>query len=135
MQLREMSEQCGQCGFSNARIDTEAWGQFSSRRIMCPICGWTVYEEHRWEGELQILTKRTEARGFGAYRVVPPGAYTGYNAFHAEPSKEVLDEIRELLTTKGWKGYLTLWDVRQNKSRLLLGHPLGKFSSGTTNQA
>lgn len=133
MQLNEMSEKCSQCGFSYARIDTEAWGQSSSRRIMCPICGWTAYEEHRWEGTVQILTKRTEAQGFGAYRLIPPGGYTGYNAFHAEPSQEVLDHIKELLTNKGWKGYLSLWDSRQNRASLILGHPLSKFSvNGTT---
>lgn len=132
MQLSEMSEKCSQCGFSYARVDTEAWGQCSSRRIMCPICGWTAYEEHRWEGATQVLTKRTEARGFGAYRLIPPGGYTGYNAFHAEPSQEVLDHIKELLTNKGWKGYLSLWDSRQNKATLVLGHPLSKFSVNGT---
>ncbi|CAH2030511.1 conserved protein of unknown function [Trichlorobacter ammonificans] len=134
MQLHDMSEQCAQCGFSYARIDTEVWGQSSSRRVMCPLCGWSLYEEYRWEGSTQLVTKRTEARGFGAYRLVPPGSYTGYNAFHTEPSPELVAQLQDLLTTRGWKGYLSLWDVRQNKVRLLVGHPLAKFSVDGMNE-
>lgn len=128
MQLSEMHTRCGQCNFNYSRIDTEAWGRFSSRRIMCPICGWTVYEEHRWDenGE-SVLMKRNEAQGFGACRLIPPGGYTGYNAFHAEPSQEVLDSITELLNEKGWKGYLSIWDNKEKKARLVTGHPLNKF--------
>jgi hypothetical protein len=116
MQLSEMHTRCGQCGFNYSRIDTEAWGRFSSRRIMCPICGWTVYEEHRWDEDgSSVLIKRNEAQGFGAYRLIPPGGYTGYNAFHSEPPEEVLNNITELLTDKGWKGYLSLWDSKEKR--------------------
>lgn len=134
MQLSEMHTRCGQCHFNYSRIDTEAWGRFSSRRIMCPICGWTVYEEHRWEenGE-SVLMKRNEAQGFGAYRLIPPGGYTGYNAFHSEPPLEVLNHIKELLTEKGWKGYLSLWDSKEKKAKLVTGHPLNKFDLAGVN--
>lgn len=128
MQLDEMHDKCRQCGFNYARIDTEAWGRFSSRRTMCPICGWTVYEEHRWEDDGScILMKRSESQGFGAYRLIPPGGYTGYNSFHSEPPPEVLENIKELLTEKGWKGYLSVWDPREKKAHLVMGHPLFKF--------
>ena len=128
MQLDEMHEKCKQCGFNYSRIDTEAWGRFSSRRTMCPICGWTVYEEHRWEEDgSYILMKRSESQGFGAYRLIPPGGYTGYNSFHSEPPPEVLEHIKELLTEKGWKGYLAVWDSREKKAHLVMGHPLFKF--------
>jgi len=128
MQLSEMHTRCGQCGFNYSRIDCEAWGRFSSRRIMCPICGWTVYEEHRWDqDETSVLIKRNEAQGFGAYRLIPPGGYTGYNAFHSEPPQEVLNNIKDLLTDKGWKGYLSLWDSKEKKALLVTGHPLNKF--------
>ncbi len=134
MQLSEMHTRCGQCHFNYSRIDTEAWGRFSSRRIMCPICGWTVYEEHRWEesGE-SVLMKRNEAQGFGAYRLIPPGGYTGYNAFHSEPPPEVLNNIKELLTEKGWKGYLSIWDSKEKKAMLVTGHPLNKFDLAGVN--
>lgn len=136
MQLSEMSSRCGQCNFNYARVDTEAWGRFSSRRIMCPICGWTVYEEHRWdESGSAKLTKRNESQGFGAYRLIPPGGYTGYNAFHSEPTPEVLNNIKELLTEKGWKGYLSLWDSNERKACLIMGNPLNKFDVTGSNGA
>lgn len=128
MTLNGLHEKCGQCGFNYSRIDTEAWGHFSSRRVMCPICGWTVYEEYRWESDgSSSVMKRSEAQGFGAYRLIPPGGYTGYNAFHSEPTQDVLNHIKDLLTDKGWKGYLSLWDTREKKAYLVLGHPLHKF--------
>jgi hypothetical protein len=134
MQLSEMHTRCGQCGFNYSRIDCEAWGRFSSRRIMCPICGWTVYEEHRWdEDDSSVLIKRNEAQGFGAYRLIPPGGYTGYNAFHSEPPQEVLNNIKDLLTDKGWKGYLSLWDSKEKKALLITGHPLNKFDAAGMN--
>lgn len=128
MQLSDMHTRCGQCGFNYSRIDTEAWGHFSSRRIMCPICGWTVYEEHCWneQGE-SVLMKRNESQGFGAYRLIPPGGYTGYNAFHSDPPQDVLNDIKDLLTNKGWKGYLSLWDSKEKKAYLVVGNPLSKF--------
>lgn len=136
MQLSEMHTRCGQCNFNYSRIDTEAWGRFSSRRIMCPICGWTVYEEHRWDEDgTSILMKRNEAQGFGAYRLIPPGGYTGYNAFHSEPTLEVLNHIKELLTDKGWKGYLSVWDSKEKKAHLVMGHPLNKFDVHGVNGA
>jgi hypothetical protein len=134
MQLSELHEKCHQCSFNYSRIDTEAWGRFSSRRIMCPICGWTVYEEHRWEEDGSTkLMKRNEAQGFGAYRLIPPGGYTGYNAFHSEPTPEVLSHIKELLLDKGWKGYLSLWDAKERKAYLVQGHPLQKFDVNGNN--
>jgi len=134
MQLSEMHTRCGQCGFNYSRIDSEAWGRFSSRRIMCPICGWTVYEEHRWDEDgVSVLIKRNESQGFGAYRLIPPGGYTGYNAFHSEPPQDVLNNITELLTAKGWKGYLSLWDSKEKKAFLVTGHPLNKFDPVGTN--
>lgn len=134
MQLSEMHTRCGQCSFNYSRIDSEAWGRFSSRRIMCPICGWTVYEEHRWDEDgSSVLIKRNEAQGFGAYRLIPPGGYTGYNAFHSEPPEEVLNNIKDLLTDKGWKGYLSLWDSKEKKAFLVTGHPLNKFDTAGMN--
>lgn len=134
MQLSDMHTRCGQCGFNYSRIDSEAWGRFSSRRIMCPICGWTVYEEHRWDEDgSSVLIKRNEAQGFGAYRLIPPGGYTGYNAFHSEPPQEVLNNIKDLLTDKGWKGYLSLWDSKEKKALLVTGHPLNKFDTTGVN--
>ncbi len=136
MHLSEMHTRCGQCNFNYSRIDTEAWGRFSSRRIMCPICGWTVYEEHRWDEDgTSRLMKRNEAQGFGAYRLIPPGGYTGYNAFHSEPTPEVLQHIKDLLTDKGWKGYLSLWDSKEKKAHLVMGHPLNKFDAHSVNGA
>jgi len=134
MQLSDMHIRCGQCGFNYSRVDTEAWGRFSSRRITCPICGWTFYEEHRWDEDgSSNLMKRNEAQGFGAYRLIPPGGYTGYNAFHSEPPPEVLNHIKDLLSDKGWKGYLSLWDSKEKKAYLVVGHPLNKFDSAGTN--
>ena len=134
MHLSEMHTRCGQCSFNYSRIDSEAWGRFSSPRIMCPICGWTVYEEHRWDEDgSSVLIKRNEAQGFGAYRLIPPGGYTGYNAFHSEPPQDVLNNITELLTEKGWKGYLSLWDSKEKKAFLVTGHPLNKFDAVGTN--
>lgn len=128
MQLNDLHVKCNQCNFNYSRIDTESWGRFSSRRFMCPICGWTAYEEHRWEDDgTPTLMKRNESQGFGAYRLIPPGGYTGYNAFHSEPKQELLDTIKDLLTEKGWKGYLSLWDPKERKAFLVLGHPLNKF--------
>jgi hypothetical protein len=126
-QLSDMHEKCRQCNFDYARIDAEAWGNQSSRRVMCPICGWTAYEEHTWEDGAATLNKRNEAFGFGAFRLIPPGGYTGYNAFHAAPAAEVVESIKELLTVKGWKGYLSLWDPKTGKAQLVVGHPLQKF--------
>ena len=126
-QLSDMHEKCKQCQFDYARIDAEAWGNRSSRRVMCPICGWTMYEENAWESGSPVIVKRNEAQGFGAFRLIPPGGYTGYNAFHAAPTREVVESIRELLATKGWKGYLSLWDPQAGKAKLVVGHPLAKF--------
>jgi len=125
--ISEMHEKCQQCQFDFARIDSEAWGNQSSRRVMCPICGWTVYEEHTWDDGTPTLVKRNEAQGFGAFRLIPPGGYTGYNAFHSAPPPEVVESIRGLLTEKGWKGYLSVWDAKAGKPQLVVGHPLHKF--------
>ena len=123
----KMAEKCRQCGFDYARIDTEQWCDNSSRRAMCPVCGWTRYEEYHWSNGAPLLVKRSESRGFGAYRLVPPGGYSGYNAFHSVPDEGVIDHIRELLTIKGWKGYLTLWDDSTGRPRLIAGSPLQKY--------
>ena len=80
-----------------------------------------------------MLMKRNEAQGFGAYRLIPPGGYTGYNAFHSEPPPEVLNNIKELLTEKGWKGYLSIWDSKEKKAMLVTGHPLNKFDLAGAN--
>ena len=90
MPLKDMYEPCGQCGFDYARVDTEAWGRNSARRLMCPVCGWTAYEEIVWEGNQPHQIKRNESQGFGAFRLIPPGGYCGYNAFHEQPSADVL---------------------------------------------
>jgi hypothetical protein len=82
-----------------------------------------------------VLIKRNEAQGFGAYRLIPPGGYTGYNAFHSEPPQEVLNNIKDLLTEKGWKGYLSLWDSKEKKALLVTGHPLNKFDAAGMNGA
>jgi hypothetical protein len=129
VELSEMHEKCRQCGFGYARIDTERWLDNSARRVMCPICGWTRLEEHHWPEGLPQLVKRTESYGFGAYRLVPPGGYSGYNAFHSPPEPPVIDHIRELLNEKGWKGYLTLWDETSGRARLVEGSPLQKFDA------
>lgn len=130
LNFSEMHEQCRQCGFDYARIDTEIWNSSSSRRAMCPVCGWTKFEEHSWEEGVATLVKRGESYGFGAYRLVPPGGYSGYNAFHAAPTPELVNQIKELLTVKGWKGYLTLWDEQKRRPRLVAGSPLQKFETG-----
>lgn len=130
LNISEMHEKCKQCGFDYARIDTEIWNSSSSRRAMCPVCGWTKFEEHSWEEGVATLVKRGESYGFGAYRLVPPGGYSGYNAFHAAPATEVVNHIKELLTVKGWKGYLTLWDEQKRRPRLVAGSPLQKYETG-----
>lgn len=127
--LSEMHEKCRQCGFGYARIDTERWLDNSARRVMCPVCGWTRLEEHQWPQGVPQLVKRTESYGFGAYRLVPPGGYSGYNAFHSPPEPPVIEHIRELLNEKGWKGYLTLWDETTGRARLVEGSPLQKFDA------
>lgn len=123
----EMFERCAQCGFDHARIDTEGWDNCSTRRVMCPVCGWTKFEEHLWEDNTSRLVKRNESYGFGAFRLVPPGGFAGYNAFHSVPSETVLNDIKTLLTTKGWKGYLSIWDSAVGKARLIAGCPLQKY--------
>jgi hypothetical protein len=128
--ISEMHDTCRQCGFGYARIDLERWNSSSSRRAMCPVCGWTKFEEHSWHDGQATLVKRQESYGFGAYRLVPPGGYSGYNAFHAAPAADVVDHIRELLTSKGWKGYLTLWDEQRRRPRLIAGSPLQKYETG-----
>jgi hypothetical protein len=128
-ELSDMHEKCRQCGFDYARIDTERWYNNSARRVMCPVCGWTKLEEHRWTDGSAELVKRNESQGFGAYRLVPPGGYSGYNAFHSVPEAAVIEHIKDLLGTRGWKGYLTLWDVRAGRARLVAGSPLQKFDS------
>jgi len=126
-ELSDMHEKCRQCGFDYARIDCERWNKNSARRAMCPVCGWTRHEEHQWHNGTSQLVKRTESYGFGAYRLVPPGGFSGYNAFHSIPSADVIEQIKDLLGDKGWKGYLTLWDVAANRARLVAGTPLQKF--------
>lgn len=130
LNFSEMHEKCRQCGFDYARIDTEIWNSSSSRRAMCPVCGWTKFEEHSWEEGVATLVKGGESYGFGAYRLVPPGGYSGYNAFHAAPAPELVNQIKELLTVKGWKGYLTLWDEQKRRPRLVAGSPLQKYETG-----
>lgn len=126
--LSDMHAQCKQCRFTYARIDTEGWGNNSSRRIMCPVCGWTLLEEHTWiDGSPQLL-QQCESRGYGAYRLVPPCGFSGYNAFHSKPGEEVVAQIKELLNVKGWKGYLTLWDPNIDRARLVAGSPLQKLN-------
>lgn len=128
MLLKDMYEPCGQCRFEYGRIDTEGWGKNSTRRLMCPVCGWTAYEETVWEGDQPHLVKRSESKGFGAYRLIPPGGYCGYNAFHEQPSLEVLKSLKDLMANKGWKGYISLWDESKGKPVLVLGSPLDKFA-------
>ena len=127
MDIAEMHEKCRQCGFDYARIDTERWENCSSRRAMCPVCGWTLFEEHLWQEQTATLSKKSESYGFGAYRLVPPGGYSGYNAFHAAPSDDVISSLKDLLGEKGWKGYLTLWDEKLKRPRLIAGNPLQKY--------
>jgi len=128
MPLKDMYEPCGQCGFEYGRVDTEAWGKNSARRLMCPVCGWTAYEEISWEENRPHLIKRNESKGYGAFRLIPPGGYCGYNAFHEKPSPEVLESLRDLIVNKGWKGYVSVWDESKNKPLLVQGSPLDKFA-------
>lgn len=130
LNISDMHEKCRQCGFDYARIDTECWHNSSSRRAMCPVCGWTKFEEFSWEGDSPKLVKRGESYGFGAYRLVPPGGYSGYNAFNAVPEQDLINQIKELLEVKGWKGYLTLWDDKIRRPRLVAGSPLQKYEAG-----
>ncbi len=127
LKLDDMQERCRQCNFAHARIDTEGWNNHSARRVMCPVCGWTLLEEHSWTDGQPRLVLRNECHGFGAYRLVPPCGYSGYNAFYSFPSNEVVAHIKELLDEKGWKGYLTLWDEAIGHARLVAGSPLLKF--------
>jgi len=122
--LTDMHEQCNQCNFKYARIDTEGWGSNGVRRVMCPVCGWTILEEHTWKSGQPQLVQRSESRGFGAYRLVPPCGYSGYNAFHSVPDETVISQIKGLLTENGWKGYLSLWDESAGRARLVAGSPL-----------
>jgi hypothetical protein len=96
---------------------------------MCPVCGWTRFEELHWERSKPNLVKKGESYGFGAYRLVPPGGYSGYNAFHAAPAEELVTTLKELLTVKGWKGYLTLWDESAKRPRLVAGSPLQRYET------
>jgi len=129
LKLSDMHEQCRQCKFLYARIDTEGWGNHSARRVMCPVCGWTILEEHTWTDGHSHLVQRCESKGFGAYRLVPPCGFSGYNAFHSLPDEEVIAQIKELLNVKGWKGYLTLWDEKIGHARLVAGSPLQKLNA------
>lgn len=129
LDIGDMHEKCGQCGFDYARIDMERWNSSSSRRAMCPVCGWTLFEEFHWENGKPTLVKKGESHGFGAYRLVPPGGYSGYNAFNAVPPEEVVSNLKELLTVKGWKGYLTLWDEHAKRPRLIAGSPLQRYEA------
>jgi len=133
-ELSDTHEKCRQCGFDYARIDSERWNDNSARRVMCPICGWTKHEEHQWNNGISLLVKRNESYGFGAYRLVPPGGYSGYNAFHSIPTPEVIEQIKDLLGKKGWKGYLALWDIEANRARLIAGTPLQKFDHSARNE-
>ena len=124
--INDLHEACEQCRFAYARIDTECWGDRGARRVMCPICGWTKYEEHSWSDTPPTLTRRSIKRGHGAYRLIPPGGFSGYNAFHEPPSADVVRHIQALLA-RGWKGYLTVWDEERGKARLVAGHPLQRY--------
>jgi hypothetical protein len=95
---------------------------------MCPVCGWTMLNEHSWKDGQPQLLQSCESPGFGAYRLVPPSGYSGYNAFHSVPDEEVVAQIKELLNFKGWKGYLTLWDETIGHARLVAGSPLHKLN-------
>ena len=128
MPLKDMYEPCGQCGFEYGRVDTEAWGANSARRLMCPVCGWTAYEEIEWDGNTPNLLKRSESKGYGAFRLIPPGGYCGYNAFHHPPAPEVLRDLEKLICDKGWKGYISLWDEKEGKAFLVVGNPLNKYA-------
>ena len=127
MPLRDMYENCEQCHFIYARVDTEAWGKNSARRIMCPVCGWTAYEEINWDSGEPEVVKRSVAKGYGAFRLIPPGGYCGYNAFHEFPSIELLTTLKRLLSGRGWKGYISVWSDKESKAFLVFGNPLDKF--------
>lgn len=126
--LSDMHQHCKQCTFKYARIDTEGWGNNSVLRVMCPVCGWTLFVEHTWKDGQSQLVQRCESRGFGAYRLVASCSYSGYNAFHSVPDEEVVAQIKELLNVKGWKGYLSLWDETAGRARLVAGSPLQKLN-------
>lgn len=127
--LSDMHENCRQCDFRYARIDTEGWGNHGVRRVMCPVCGWTSHEEHTWKGGQPELVQRSESRGFGAYRLVPPCGYSGYNAFHSVPDEAIVSQIKVLLNEFGWKGYLSLWDESAGRARLVAGSLLQKLNA------
>lgn len=127
MPLKDMHESCEQCGFLYARVDTEAWDNNSARRLMCPVCGWTAYEELSWDNGEPVLVKRSNAKGYGAFRLIPPGGYCGYNAFHEPPALGVLAILKDILSTHGWKGYISIWSERDSKAFLIFGSPLDKF--------
>jgi hypothetical protein len=129
MPLKDMYESCGQCEFPFARVDTEAWGESSARRLMCPVCGWTVYEEINWDEGEPIIVKRQVSKGHGAFRLIPPGGYSGYNAFHTQPSIKVLTTLKGLLSTEGWKGYISIWSEKESRAFLIYGSPLNKFNA------
>lgn len=129
LDLADMHADCVQCAFAYARVDLERWNTNTARRVMCPVCGWTRLEEHDWFDGSARLLKRHESFGFGAYRLVPPGGYSGYNAFHSVPDPAVIEHIVTLLENKGWKGYLTLWDAAAGRARLVAGSPLQKFDA------
>ena len=128
MPLKDMFSACGQCGFGFSRVDTEAWGTGSARRLMCPVCGWTAYEEQHWENGVPTVVKQSESKGYGAFRLIPPGGYCGYNAFYEPPAREVLAALNELISEKGWKGYISLWNDAEGKAFLVMGSPLDKFA-------
>lgn len=94
---------------------------------MCPVCGWTAYEELSWEDGEAILVKRQISKGYGAFRLIPPGGYSGYNAFHTQPSVQVLATLKGLLSTEGWKGYISIWSDKESRAFLIYGSPLNKF--------
>lgn len=127
MPLKDMYEGCGQCEFPYARVDTEAWGESSARRLMCPVCGWTAYEELNWESIDPVVVKRYTSKGYGAFRLIPPGGYSGYNAFHLPPSMSVLTTLKGLLSIEGWKGYISIWSDKESRAFLIYGSPLNKF--------
>jgi hypothetical protein len=56
------------------------------------------------------------------------------NAFHCIPSPEVIEQIKDLLGNKGWKGYLALWDIAANRARLIAGTPLQKFDASSRSE-
>lgn len=127
MPLKDMHESCGQCEFPYARVDTEAWGKSSARRLMCPVCGWTAYEELNWESNEPLIVKRQTSKGYGAFRLIPPGGYCGYNAFNVPPSVGVLTTLKGLLSVEGWKGYISVWSDKESRAFLIYGSPLDKF--------